>query len=346
MASHLSALTRLRLSRLLRILAWSAVIGALYGMGAVQSPSRLTAAWVGVMNGVAIAGVVAGIEMFAMASAPLRRVANLPFALLVGLKTLAYGAIAAAVLGSRLGERLAGARSAYGLADLPRMIGFSLLVTLLFVVVLQAAALVGYRTFASLLRGRYRRPRLERRFFLFVDLVGSTALAERAGPLAAHRFLAAVFAAIAEPIAAAEGEIYQYVGDEVVVTWTERDGVPAARPLRCFFDMRAALARRAGELGERFGAAPELRAALHFGEVVAGEIGEERRAIVFHGDVMNATARLEGATREADCRFIVSEQALHALGDAPGCRLRELGELTLRGRREPIRAFAVSADAS
>jgi len=209
------------------------------------------------------------------------------------------------------------------------------------VMMFQAAGLVGYRTFMALLLGRYRRPYAERRFFLFVDVVGSTAIAERLGALEAHRFLAAVFSAVAEPIEHCRGEIYQYVGDEIVITWVEADGVADARALRCFFAMRAALAADANRFVQRFGVQPELRAALHLGEVIAGEVGQVRRAIVFHGDVMNTTGRLEQATREVGCLFIASAEALAAVGSPPEIRTRDLGALALRGRVEHIHAFGV-----
>jgi len=209
------------------------------------------------------------------------------------------------------------------------------------VMMFQAAGLVGYRTFMALLLGKYRRPSAERRFFLFVDVVGSTAIAERLGALEAHRFLAAVFSALAEPIEVCRGEIYQYVGDEIVITWVEADGVVEARALRCFFAMRAALAADANRFVERFGVPPELRAALHLGEVIAGEVGQVRRAIVFHGDVMNTTGRLEQATREVGCLFIASAQALAPLAPPPDIRTRDLGALALRGRVEPVHAFCV-----
>jgi len=117
-------------------------------------------------------------------------------------------------------------------------------------------------------------PSAERRFFfLFVDVVGSTAIAERLGAAGGTSLLAAVFSAVAEPIELCRGEIHQYVGDEIVITWVEADGVADARALRCFFAMRAALAADASRFVPRFGVQPELRAALHLGEVIAGEVG-------------------------------------------------------------------------
>jgi adenylate cyclase len=63
-----------------------------------------------------------------------------------------------------------------------------------------------------------------------------------------------------------------------VVTWVEADGATDARSQR-FFEMRAALAASSLHSLERFDVAPELRAALHLGEVIAREIEHVRRAI-------------------------------------------------------------------
>jgi adenylate cyclase len=265
----------------------------------------------------------------------------LPFAAVFILKTLVYRAIGGAVLAGQPGERLLGVVTVYNARTGLIAVFLSLVPVAVVVMMFQAAGLVGYRTFTALLLGRYRRPYVERRFFLFVDVVGSTAIAERLGALEAHRFLAAVFSAVAEPVELCRGEIYQYVGDEIVITWVEADGVADARALRCFFAMQAALAVDENRFVQRFGVQPELRAALHLGEVIAGEVGQVRRAIVFHGDVMNTTGRLEQATREVGCLFIASADALASL-DPPGeIRTRDLGALALRGRVEPIHAFCV-----
>jgi hypothetical protein len=64
---------------------------------------------------------------------------------------------------------------------------FSFVVTAVFIFVLQISRIVGGRTLRDWVLGRYHRPREEERFFLFVDLAGSTALAERIGPVAVHK---------------------------------------------------------------------------------------------------------------------------------------------------------------
>jgi adenylate cyclase len=336
----LTALQRDRVRLYLRIVAVSTAIGALYGTFLSRSGLSLsTSVGMGALNGAGIAASIGAIEIFLLREgSSVKRLVQLPFIAVVLLKTAVYAAIVSLFIVGL--PALAQAERLGGHAGLVA-IGFSLAMTLVIVVVLQAASLLGRRTFLKLVLGRYRRPRAERRFFLFVDVVGSTAIAERLGAMQAHLFLAAVFSATAEAVAAARGEVYQYVGDEIVVTWTEGDGLHGARPLHCLMDMRAALAAAGPDFRARFGVDPELRAALHLGEVIAGEVGEHRRAIVYHGDVMNTASRLEQATRQLGCRFIASDAALAALGRPAGFAYRDLGELDLRGRRAALHAWAV-----
>ncbi|HEY8069667.1 MAG TPA: hypothetical protein VIF38_12360, partial [Burkholderiales bacterium] len=217
LSSRFTALQRGRVKLYLRILAVSAVIGAVYG--AVLTPAGaapLLSILIGIGNGLIVAGAIAGIEIFLLREgSSAKKLLHLPFIAVVALKSLAYAAIVTTVVvgsGRLLALLLPGLFALAPLAPLnPRAemmtIGVSLATTLIFVIVLQAAGLVGRRTFRDLMLGRYRRPRAERRFFLFVDVVGSTAIAERLGPLQAHRFLSAVFSAAAEPIAACGGEV-------------------------------------------------------------------------------------------------------------------------------------------
>lgn len=352
MASSLSGLQRERLLLYARLVSTSAAVGALYGLvSGWSSGSPAFSVLVGLVDGPLIAGSIAAIEIFLLRGSPLlRRLLDLPFAAVVLIKTLAYATLVAGViaLGPRLVAPLFGGRIHIGpydpAADLVT-IGFSLSMTLAFVVGMQAATLIGRRTFLHLVFGRYRRPRAESRFFLFVDVIGSTTIAERLGALQAHAFLAAVFRATAEPIAARRGEIHQYVGDEIVITWTEAEGRPDARPLRCWMEMCDALAAEAARFQAAFGTEPRLRAALHLGEVIAGEVGEQRRAIVYHGDVMNTAGRLEQATRDAGVPFIASDDALRALTLPAELDRRDLGLLQLRGRSGSMRAWAIEAAA-
>jgi adenylate cyclase len=77
--------------------------------------------------------------------------------------------------------------------------------------------------------------------------------------------------------------------------------------------------------------------------VITGEVGGSRRAIVYHGDVMNTTSRLEQASRDLERKLLVSGDALARLADLDGFALDDLGPQQLRGRSAPVRVYAVTA---
>lgn len=70
---------------------------------------------------------------------------------------------------------------------------------------------------------------------MFLGLTASTALAETLGLMHSHAFENDFCHNASDPVVATRGEIYQYVGDEVVVTWRVRNGWPTGDAVRCFF---------------------------------------------------------------------------------------------------------------
>jgi adenylate cyclase len=356
--------TRRRVSLLLRALGLSAVIGAVFGSaGGVGSGTAPLSGSIlggvgGVLNGVLLIGPVAAAEIFLPSTRLGHALERAPFLLTFVLKVSVYGIVIVCVIGGRLGRHLAVALAAPVLALDPtvasyvlnRPVAQQMAITFLIVgvgiLMLQVARLVGDRTLRDIAFGRYHRSRTEDRFFLFVDIAGSTPLAERIGPEAVHRFLGEVFRLASDAIDEHDGDVYQYVGDEVVITWTVADGRDRARPLACFFAIEQALEHAARDFAREFGAVPRLRAALHAGPVITGEVGGSRRAIVYHGDVMNTTSRIEQATRDLERQFLVSGDALARLADLEGFALDDLGLQQLRGRAAPVRVYAVTAKPS
>ena len=339
---------------------FAAILGLAFGAaaGATVIKPPLTGALFVAVSATTEAAVgtamIGAIELLLPRMPAARRLFAQPFLVVVLAKALVYLAVLVLVFGGRLGPRVALLAASPETAQLlaaqietgfPRglLIAVASLVTFLLVMLRHASQIVGERSFRDIMRGRYHRPRAEDRFFLFVDVVGSTPVAERLGPLAVHRYLDRVFQAASDPVDAYYGEVYQYVGDEMVVTWNVAEGRPEARPLACLFAIEAALAAAAPEFKREFGTVPKIRAALHAGEVVTGEIGGSRRAIVFHGDVMNTTSRIENATRTLGRNFLVSEDALARLEGAERYSPEDLGSQQLRGREAMMRVYAVRA---
>ena len=315
--------------------------GAAFGFAAALLPAIL------------ISGLIAGTEIYLPRTRAGRMLERAPFLATLALKSLVYTALVILVLGSKVARWIAAyavfghaaAADVYRWEPFPIAISIAIVLLLLptLVMMLQMAGLVGGSTLISIALGRYHRSRLEERFFLFIDIVGSTPIAERLGPASVHQFLSRVFQVASDPIDDHAGDVYQYVGDEVVVTWTLAQGRQGARPVACHFAVQRALEDAAPEFEREFGAVPQLRAALHAGPVITGEVGGSRRSIVFHGDVMNTTSRIENATRDLKRPFLASEDAVRRLEGMENYALEDLGPQQLRGRAAPVRVYAVSA---
>jgi adenylate cyclase len=339
-------------------LRFAGLLGASFGVlvgAATLHPPLLGAALgacSGLIDGTTMMAIIGGTEIFLPRTRLGRWLAQRPFLAALAFKSVLYTAVIVAVIGGRLGPHVAmlavDGPTAVSLGEQMRalppglMAAVAAMVTLLLIMLRQSAQIVGERTARAIALGRYHRPRTEERFFLFVDIVGSTPVAERLGALSVHRYLNRIFREASDPIDDHGGEVYQYVGDEIVVTWLVPEARTGAKPIACFFAIEAALARAAPEFEREFGTVPKLRAALHAGEVVTGEAGGSRRAIVFHGDVMNTTSRVENLTRTLGHPFLVSEDALARLEGADAYALRDLGPQTLRGREAALRVYAAA----
>jgi len=188
----------------------------------------------------------------------------------------------------------------------------------------------------KLLTGKYHHPREEERIFMFLDLRSSTEIAERIGHRRFFELLSELFQDITSPIIESRGEIYQYVGDEVVITWTIPRGTDDENCIRCFFRIGDAIAERREHYLERYAVEPQFKAGLHLGEATVGEIGVIKKDIVYSGDVLNATARIQEQCNPRRVSFLASSALLARLPMRSAYKILPMGEILLRGRSEAI----------
>lgn len=201
---------------------------------------------------------------------------------------------------------------------------------------LQINSKFGHRTFWNIIRGKYNTPKEEQRIFMFLDLDHSTSIAEKLGNEAYHRLLKDFFADITEPIIENKGNIYQYVGDEVVVAWDYREGLESAHCLHCFFDIKWAISKKRELYVQRYGLVPTFKAGIHSGKVVAGEVGIVKRDITYSGDVLNTTSRILGKCSELREECIISGELFNLLSNPAGFHSKMLGSIFLRGKQHEI----------
>ena len=188
----------------------------------------------------------------------------------------------------------------------------------------------------NLIRGKYQTPREEQRIFMFVDINSSTTLAEKLGDKRYHHLLKDFFADITNPILDNKGEIYQYVGDEVIISWNYKNGIQNNRCINCFFDMKKEIQKLSNKYLKEYGLVPGFKAGIHCGNVVAGEVGIIKRDITFSGDVMNTTSRIQGMCKEFNAEIIASEDLLKVLSLTEKYTTQFLGSIKLRGKEKDV----------
>jgi adenylate cyclase len=336
-----------RLERKLRLLAGFLAFGAIAGFAFNFAQGRLAPRSVlaGMSYGMLISTSLGFVQLFVL-EGPMRVwLSGLSFATDLIVRSAVYAAVIAIIQGLELGERIAGLPLGMSSQIFWSSFVYSAVLSVVMNLGLAISNIIGPRALLNFVTGRYHSPVEEDRFVLFVDIAGSTGLAERLGGVGIHRFLDRTFRLLTVAVEDYRGEVLSYVGDEVIVTWSERGGAIDCRPLRCFVAMRDELARASGQFDREFGAAPRIRGSLHFGPVIIGEIGDVKRAIVFNGDVMNTAARLEELSRTVDGGFLASRAAMERFGSMPPFAVRDLGRLPIRGRADGIDVVGIDVPA-
>ena len=186
------------------------------------------------------------------------------------------------------------------------------------------------------LAGNYHQPKKEERIFMFMDMRSSTTIAEKIGNEKYFHLLNDLFSDIANTILNNEGEIYQYVGDEIVISWSIKKGVRNANCLRCFTQIQEKLAVLRPIYEQKYKVMPVFKAGLHYGLVMAGEIGVIKKEIIYSGDVLNTTARIQEQCNQYDVDILISKETFNLLSDTDGYKLIPLGSIELRGKERKI----------
>ena len=158
--------------------------------------------------------------------------------------------------------------------------------------------------------GEIIKPKLMQRGFMFIDLNEATTIAERLGSEKYANLLRDCFRLLNELVAFTPFEIYQYVGDEAVITWEESTPNADLTALHLFFDFKAYLLENQLAFSSAYQLQPKFKCAVHSGQVVQSEIGREVKHLVYHGDVLNTAARLLSQCHRYQTDFIISEHAI------------------------------------
>ena len=149
------------------------------------------------------------------------------------------------------------------------------------------------------------------------------------------------YSIITDPIINHNGEIYQYVGDEVVVTWDLENKNHKDKCITCFFEIQTKIFEQRKKFLNSYGLFPEFKAGIHSGKVTVGEIGILKRDIIYTGDVLNTTSRIQEACNEFNTELLVSEEVIQLLSEPEIYMINNIGEITFKGKSKKVKVVSV-----
>ena len=272
----------------------------------------------------------------------LHRFRHLPFTAFLLLKTVYFTSVAATVVVARL---FVSDDIVKNLPNKANIVIIVLVVTLgicfIATFILMLRRMLGQNALLNFFTGRYHKPVEEERIFMFLDLSSSTQIAEKIGHLKFYVFLNEFFYDITDAILVAEGEIYKYVGDEVIVSWRVMDGIKNSRCIHSFFEIQKSIEEKKIKYLDKFGYIPHFRAGIHCGPVIVGETGDFKREIAFLGDTVNTTARIQEACKEYKSDLLVSSEFLKKLSLVSDYKVKSIGEIRLKGKEISVELFGI-----
>ncbi|HAU29601.1 MAG TPA: hypothetical protein DCW68_05770 [Rhodospirillaceae bacterium] len=316
------------------------VVGALFSVLMGRWWLSFSLIYGGTLGGT-IAGLVTAVEFFVAEVYLDRGPMRLPFWQAFVLRTTVYGLIVILCIWLITGW-VFNIPGTFEDPDLGKAVLFSLAAIAMGNVMLGVARLIGFRNLFRYVLGRYYNPHQEWRILMFLDIAGSTTLAEEIGDVRFHALLTDVFERLSYVVDEHGGEVHDYVGDEMIATWPVRSNSANANAVLCAFACFDSISRRAEAFQRRHGMVPTFRIGMHLGSIVAGAVGGMKQTIVYVGDAMNTASRIEQACREEGRDFLISEEVMNAVDVPSAVQVEKLGMRRLRGRSLPVELFSLT----
>ncbi|WP_373395914.1 adenylate/guanylate cyclase domain-containing protein [Algoriphagus halophilus] len=198
---------------------------------------------------------------------------------------------------------------------------------------------LGGSNFWDLFRGKFYTPREEERIFMFLDLQASTSHAERLGHINYSKMIQDCFIDLGV-VLENDAEIYQYVGDEAILTWKLRDGIKEQNCLNAYFNFKKQLIKRKDYYQKNYDCLPHFKAGMNAGIVTVAEVGKYKKEIAYHGDTINTAARIQGKCNELNQEFLISERLKNEWIDTY-YDFSPLGSIELKGKESQTQLYGI-----
>ena len=218
--------------------------------------------------------------------------------------------------------------------------GVAILYSLLFAFSINFTRMIsrkmGQGMLVSFITGTFHQPVVQERIILFIGIKNVNEFSKNLSEYEFFNFLNDYLFDITTPIVQHQGIIYEYVEDQVVVTWRPEKGIYEANCIRAYYALIDKLESRKEFYFDKYNIIPQTIGSLHYGKLVRAEIGKIKTQIVFQGDAMNTTARMLGKCQELDQQLVISEPLLKKLSIPVLYNVKSLGNFKLKGKAEEI----------
>ncbi len=209
--------------------------------------------------------------------------------------------------------------------------------------ILQVNRKFGPGNLLKLTTGKYCTPKIENRIFMFMDLKGSTSIAEKLGHQKYSELMQNCFHDLTDAVINYNASIYQYVGDEVVLTWDMKSGLKNLNCIKAYFAFNNKLQSHKDYYLNNFELLPYFKCGLDSGEVTVAEIGDIKREIAYHGDVLNTASRIEKLCTPQGKQLLISEYLEKELPEEMNGFSKEyIGKFELRGKEEGLKIYSIT----
>jgi adenylate cyclase len=181
---------------------------------------------------------------------------------------------------------------------------------------------------------------------LFCDIRGFSTMSERMPPEKVVAVLNEYFECMVEVVFRNHGTLDKFIGDGMMVIFgaPEDDPCQEEHALQTAIEMQREL-EMLRRKWQPEGVDIRIGVGINSGPAVVGNIGSSRRMdYTAIGDTVNLASRLESATKDLGVGILVSEYTYNALRGM--FAFRSMGEVTVRGRREPVQTYSVEATAA
>lgn len=204
--------------------------------------------------------------------------------------------------------------------------------------------LLGRGIFFKLITGKFYNPKEEYRIFMFVDLKSSTTIAEKLGHLLYSSFIKDCFYDLTV-VHHYGAQVYQYVGDEAVLTWEPMKMKNIMECVDAFWDFNDTLLNKSDYYKENYGMLPEFKAGMSIGMVTVVEIGDIKKEIAYHGNVLNTASRIEELCNAYNEKLLVSKKFYDAiLNIKSSYTFTKVAETRLRGKQGITEIYSVKRE--